>query len=214
MERVGSVAAPALPVSERPLAAAALLRHPPPCRHRRLAGEPVVLARACAQSMGFNRSFCGKNATVYGKGVYFARDAGYSARRTYSKPNAKGIQHMFLVRVTVGEYCLGKRDALTPDIRTGHKLYDSTVNSTSDPVIFVTYHDAQAHLCSCPSSLLPLPRTPLLLPLVPSPPGLPGVPAQVQAGIVWRPGQVVSFSADTSRARRPHGTTHQRAPGA
>merc|ERR1712196_535165 len=25
--------------------------------------------------MGFNRSFCGKNATRYGKGVYFARDA-------------------------------------------------------------------------------------------------------------------------------------------
>jgi poly [ADP-ribose] polymerase 10/14/15 len=29
-------------------------------------------------TMGFNRSFCGKNATMYGKGVYFARDASYS----------------------------------------------------------------------------------------------------------------------------------------
>lgn len=90
-------------------------------------------------SMGFNRSFCGKNATVYGKGgvsrafkfeiwtpfgvwvmlkqyhgssrcasaVYFARDAGYSARRQYAKANAEGIQHMFLVRVTIGEYCKG-----------------------------------------------------------------------------------------------------------
>ena len=28
---------------------------------------------------GFNRSFCGRNATVFGKGVYFARDASYSA---------------------------------------------------------------------------------------------------------------------------------------
>merc|ERR1712226_546153 len=27
--------------------------------------------------MGFNRSFCGKNATAFGKGVYFARDASY-----------------------------------------------------------------------------------------------------------------------------------------
>lgn len=33
---------------------------------------------------GFNRSFCGKNATMYGKGVYFARDASYSAYPTYA----------------------------------------------------------------------------------------------------------------------------------
>merc|ERR1712072_936889 len=30
---------------------------------------------------GFNRSFCGRNATMYGKGVYFARDASYSSGR-------------------------------------------------------------------------------------------------------------------------------------
>ena len=35
---------------------------------------------------GFNRSFCGKNATVYGKGVYFARDAEYSAHAIYAVP--------------------------------------------------------------------------------------------------------------------------------
>jgi len=45
---------------------------------------------------GFNRAFCGKNATMYGKGVYFARDAAYSAGRTYSRPNANGEQHIFL----------------------------------------------------------------------------------------------------------------------
>merc|ERR1712164_210130 len=70
---------------------------------------------------GFNRSFCGRNATAYGKGVYFAR------------------------RVVVGEYCFGKHNALTPDVRSGHTLYDSTVNNISDPSIFVTYHDAQAY---------------------------------------------------------------------
>ena len=52
---------------------------------------------------------------------------------------------MFLVRVTVGEYCLGKRDALTPDVRKGYQLYDSTVNNMADPSIYVTYHDAQAY---------------------------------------------------------------------
>ena len=32
---------------------------------------------------GFNRSFCGKNATAFGKGVYFARDSAYSTQRQY-----------------------------------------------------------------------------------------------------------------------------------
>jgi len=94
---------------------------------------------------GFNRSFCGKNATMYGKGVYFARDASYSSSAQYSRPDAKGIQYMFASRVVVGEYCLGKRDAPAPDVRKGHQLYDSTVNDTNSPGIFVTYHDAQAY---------------------------------------------------------------------
>merc|ERR1712070_564383 len=90
-------------------------------------------------TQGFNRSFCGKNATMYGKGVYFAGDAEYSARTNYSRPNANGVQHMFLCRVVVGEYCLGKRDALTPDVRKDHLLYDTTVNDMSNQAIFVTY---------------------------------------------------------------------------
>ena len=31
-------------------------------------------------SMGFNRSFCGKNATAYGKGVYFATNSSCACR--------------------------------------------------------------------------------------------------------------------------------------
>jgi hypothetical protein len=80
-----------------------------------------------------------------GKGVYFARDASYSSSTTYSRPNNKGEQHMFLCRVTIGEYCLGKNDALTPDVRKGAMLYDSTVNDMANPGIFVAYHDAQAY---------------------------------------------------------------------
>ena len=95
--------------------------------------------------MGFNRSFCGKNATAFGKGVYFARDAAYSSSAQYSRPDAQGVQHMFLVRVVIGEYCAGKRDQLTPDVRQGHQLYDTTVNKIQDPSIYVTYHDAQAY---------------------------------------------------------------------
>ena len=34
---------------------------------------------------GFNRSFCGKNATFYGKGVYFARDASITVWKSTSE---------------------------------------------------------------------------------------------------------------------------------
>jgi hypothetical protein len=101
---------------------------------------------------GFNRSFCGKNATLYGKGVYFARDSAYSAYPTYAVPDNQNNQYMMACRVAVGEYCPGTRDAVTPDIRdaTTQSLYDTTVgllrdDTMSDPSIYVTYHDAQAY---------------------------------------------------------------------
>ena len=92
---------------------------------------------------GFNRSFCGKHNTLYGKGVYFARDASYSTYPLYAAPDAKDIQTVFLVR----EYCKGYKHAVTPDVRNAAKnqLYDSTVDNVRDPSIFVTYHDAQAY---------------------------------------------------------------------
>ena len=53
---------------------------------------------------------------------------------------------MFLVRVVVGQYCLGQKDQIAPDVRQGHQLYDTTVDRmTSSPGIYVTYHDAQAY---------------------------------------------------------------------
>ena len=96
---------------------------------------------------GFNRSFCGKNATLYGKGVYFARDAAYSSATVYATPDTKGRQYILASRVIVGDYCMGKEDALTPDVRdqSTQSLYDSTVDNVENPSVFVTYHDAQAY---------------------------------------------------------------------
>ena len=96
---------------------------------------------------GFNRSFCGKNATFYGKGVYFARDASYSTYPLYSPPDAQGWQTIFAVRCVVGEWSKGVRDAPTPAERDPAKnlLYDTTVDDMKKPSIFVTYHDAQAY---------------------------------------------------------------------
>merc|ERR1712146_396371 len=125
-----------------------------------------TLDKICAT--GFNRSFCGKNATMcecgprvpsrftgrdtpravsraVGKGVYFARDSGYSTHTTYSRPDQNGVQRMLLCRVLLASYTLGIKDAIVPLERDGGILFDSTVNNLADPSIFVVYHDAQAY---------------------------------------------------------------------
>lgn len=96
---------------------------------------------------GFNRSFCGKNATLYGKGVYFARDASYSSSQAYAVPDWQGFQYVMACRVVVGEYCQGVQDALTPRVRdtATNMLFDSTVDDEANPTIYVTYHDAQCY---------------------------------------------------------------------
>jgi hypothetical protein len=103
---------------------------------------------------GFNRSFSmnPKNASMHGKGVYFARDSSYSARHQYAQPDANGVQYVFLCRVIVGVYCRGRQNAITPDARPGNPslLCDSTVglhdtDSMANPSIYVTYHDDQAY---------------------------------------------------------------------
>eukprot|EP00538_Stauroneis_constricta_P000233 CAMPEP_0119552200 /NCGR_PEP_ID=MMETSP1352-20130426/5261_1 /TAXON_ID=265584 /ORGANISM="Stauroneis constricta, Strain CCMP1120" /LENGTH=1034 /DNA_ID=CAMNT_0007598393 /DNA_START=93 /DNA_END=3197 /DNA_ORIENTATION=- len=99
------------------------------------------------ERQGFNRAFAGRNAVRYGKGVYFARDASYSSHTTYSAPNSRGVQQMFMCRVVVGDWCQGKEGQLTPDAKPHNQLelFDSTVDNVLNPSIFVVYHDAQAY---------------------------------------------------------------------
>ncbi len=109
-------------------------------------GCPADLVSKIAQQ-GFNRSFTGATSgrALYGKGVYFARDARYSMSKEYSPPDADGVQNMFLVRAVVGEICIGVKDALTPAARHGDQLYDSTVDDVQNPAIYVTYSDSQVY---------------------------------------------------------------------
>ena len=48
-------------------------------------------------------------------------------------------------RVVVGEYCKGVQNALTPAVRDGSLLFDTTVDKMANPSIYVTYNDAQAY---------------------------------------------------------------------
>jgi hypothetical protein len=106
-------------------------------------------AVALINQKSFNRSYCGRNATVYGRGVYFARDASYSASDRYSPPDDQGIQYMYVVSVLAGCTVEGDDDMLEPPPRPdGLGNYDTTCgllrrDTLSDPSITVVYHDAQ-----------------------------------------------------------------------
>jgi poly [ADP-ribose] polymerase 10/14/15 len=84
---------------------------------------------------------------AYGRGVYFARDASYSSHPTYSAPDRNGVQYIFMCRVAVGDWSMGRTGILTPDVKPHNplELYDSTVDNVHNPSIFVIYHDAQVY---------------------------------------------------------------------
>ncbi|KAJ8247117.1 hypothetical protein GJAV_G00258940 [Gymnothorax javanicus] len=63
---------------------------------------------------GFNRSFCGRNATKYGCGTYFAKEAHYSCYDSYSNPDENGHKHMYRARVLTGKPCVGKANMKEP----------------------------------------------------------------------------------------------------
>jgi serine/threonine protein kinase len=130
-------------------------------------------------STAFNRSYCGKNASAYGQGVYFARDARYSADDTYSRPDAQGNKHVFLCRVLVGAYARGDSGMRVPPARVGSDgVFDATVDDVDQPSIFVVYHDAQVDPLP-PASALSLPRSRPSLLQSPLPPSLLPFPSSV-----------------------------------
>ncbi|XP_028398976.1 protein mono-ADP-ribosyltransferase PARP14-like [Dendronephthya gigantea] len=95
---------------------------------------------------GFNRSYCGKNAVKFGNGVYFAREAWYSARRQYAAPDEKGLQYMYIAKVLVGKYTKGKEGLIVPppiDASNPDVSYDSVVDNAAKPLIYVVFYDYQ-----------------------------------------------------------------------
>ena len=84
-------------------------------------------------------------ATVYGNGVYFARDASYSARSTYSPPDVNDYKYVYYARVLTGFYDNGQSGMIVPppqDPNNPAILCDSVVDNVSDPSVFVTFNDA------------------------------------------------------------------------
>ena len=104
----------------------------------------MIFAKFC---VNYFHDFLYDVATVYGKGVYFACNANYSARDQYSPRDANNNKHMFLAKVLTGEYAVGSSNCLTPPPKnlSGLTLYDSVVDNAGHPSIFVIFGDAQAY---------------------------------------------------------------------
>lgn len=104
---------------------------------------------------GFNRSFCGKNATVYGQGVYFAVNSALSIADQYSPPNADKHKYIFVVKVLTGDYTLGNHSMKTAPLKETRDIplrYDSVTDDITKPTLFVIFNDTQAfpeYLVTC-----------------------------------------------------------------
>ncbi|XP_076460377.1 protein mono-ADP-ribosyltransferase PARP14-like [Babylonia areolata] len=97
---------------------------------------------------GFNRSYCGKNATVYGEGVYFAVESHYSTHSTYSPSDPKdtsGKRYIYQCKVLVGHAVQGTRDLRVLPPREGSILYDSAIDKLTNARMYVIFNDTQAY---------------------------------------------------------------------
>ena len=98
----------------------------------------------CQQGVDFRMH--GKNATVYGKGAYFAVNANYSNNYTEQQVT---IRKMFLCRVVTGRSTLGreeyKRPPLIDQSKPHGELYDSCVNDQYSPSIYVIFDNNQSY---------------------------------------------------------------------
>ncbi|XP_007542434.1 poly [ADP-ribose] polymerase 14-like [Poecilia formosa] len=94
----------------------------------------------------FDRSYAGQHATAFGKGVYFAVNANFSAVH-YSLADELGLKRLYVARVITGRYTVGNSTMKAPPPRGTDPTdcFDSLVNCQVQPTIFVIFHDDQAY---------------------------------------------------------------------
>ncbi|XP_041371316.1 protein mono-ADP-ribosyltransferase PARP15-like [Gigantopelta aegis] len=99
-------------------------------------------------TFGFNRSYCGKNATRFGQGVYFATKSSYSINDRFAVRDADGYKYVYQASVLTGEFTLGNPDFKVPPVKpnsASHIRYESVVDNPNNPSMFVIFHDTQAY---------------------------------------------------------------------
>uniref|UniRef100_A0A3Q3GGE1 Poly [ADP-ribose] polymerase n=1 Tax=Kryptolebias marmoratus TaxID=37003 RepID=A0A3Q3GGE1_KRYMA len=100
----------------------------------------------CIERDRFDRSYAGTHAAVYGKGVYFAVNAKYSAD-TYSPADVSGLKRLYVARVLVGRYTVGNSSMKAPPPRGSDPTdcFNSLVDNQQHPSMFIIFHDDQAY---------------------------------------------------------------------
>ena len=105
--------------------------------------SPSVVEAICKQN--FDWRLHGKNATKYGEGSYFALNSWYSD--TFAKLGDNSSKFMFVAKVLVGSYTVGQSSYRRPPPKDPSNptsdLYDSCVDNTSSPTIFVLFDTDQ-----------------------------------------------------------------------
>ena len=77
--------------------------------------------------------------------MYFARDASYSVNYA---GGGGGPRYMYIARVLVGQYCTGNTSMKAPPPKDPSRpeiLYESVVDNTGNPSIFVVFSDPQCY---------------------------------------------------------------------
>jgi hypothetical protein len=96
---------------------------------------------------GFQPLLCGSRANaVWGSGTYFARDARYVYDGGFAKTLPDGSKQILLCLLATGMPCLGdpQQRGLLP-FRQGRHRYNSSVDSLSNPEIFITQSAGAAY---------------------------------------------------------------------
>ncbi|KAL3842608.1 hypothetical protein ACJMK2_020601 [Sinanodonta woodiana] len=87
------------------------------------------------------------SAVAYGEGVYFATTSKYS--HGYAKADNNGVRRMYVARVLTGQFTKGvsgmKAPPPNPSFQGNNVLYDSVVDNTANPGMYIIFHDPQAY---------------------------------------------------------------------
>jgi len=86
-----------------------------------------------------------KSSTLYGEGSYFSVNANYSHRHTM--PSQDGERYIIRTKVLAGISTTGHSTYRRPPPRSGqtHKLFDSCVDNTDVPNIYVIFDRCQCY---------------------------------------------------------------------
>ncbi|KAL6107046.1 parp12 [Pungitius sinensis] len=104
--------------------------------------DESLIEAICEQN--FDWRMCGVHGTAYGKGSYFATDASRSDGYVQVKSGQNRI--MFVALVLVGEHTRGSSSFVRPPPKgNGTTLYDSCVDSQSNPSIYVVFEKQQIY---------------------------------------------------------------------